>query len=139
VARQLVPAKSILIIDDSQDTLALNRMVLEMEGYEVFTASSGAQALTLLTQIEPPDLILLDMRMDGMSGPEFLETFERQQPEVFKLVPVVFLTGMDQVPVTKAQGFIRKPCEMDKFLKTVQQFLTGPGDAKKPSTHAINW
>jgi CheY-like chemotaxis protein len=116
--------KSILVVDDSADFLLLNKIILETEDYEVFTAASGAEALVVLGKIAQPDLILLDMLMEGMSGPEFLLVFEEKSPEIFKNVPVVFLTGMDNPPMGKAAGFIRKPIDIDKFLEAVHRFIS---------------
>lgn len=115
--------KRILVVDDNADFLGLNRTVLEMEDYEVFTAQSGCDGLTLLAKIAHLDLILLDIQMGDMSGPQFLLEFEEKQPEIFENVPVVFLSGMDKVPASKAVGFIRKPFDLDKFLAAVHSFI----------------
>ncbi len=115
--------KIVLVIDDSADFLSLNRSVLETEDYEVFTALGGDEAFVALEEIAQPDLILLDMRMEDMSGPEFLLALERKRPEIFENVPVVFLTALDKVPASKAVGFIRKPFDIDQFLVAVQGFI----------------
>ena len=77
----------------------------------------------ILTEVDSPDLILLDMRMEDMSGPEFLLELEEKHPEIFENVPIVFLTGVDKVPISKAVGFIRKPMDLDKFLEAVHGFI----------------
>ncbi len=120
-----VPAKkkSILVIDDSSDMLNLQRTVLELEGFEVFTAQSGTEAFKVLSEVDKPALILLDVRMEDMSGPDFLSLLEKKQPEITDAVPVVFLTAMDQIPKGKVAGFIRKPFLMDKFLEAVHGFI----------------
>jgi len=115
--------KRILVVDDSSDLLILNRTILEMEDYEVFTASSGANALTILAEIPQPDLILLDMRMEDMSGPEFLLELEKELPAILDDVPVVFHSALDKIPVSKATGSITKPIDMDKFLEAVHHFI----------------
>lgn len=114
---------SILVIDDSLDTLDLQRILLCGEGFEVFTAQSGTAALELLTKIDQPNLILLDMQMEDMTGTEFLIMLEAKLSEIIKNVPVVFMTGMEAVPESKAIGFIRKPADMDKFIIAVRQFI----------------
>jgi FixJ family two-component response regulator len=48
---------------------------------------------------------------------------EKERPEIIENVPVVFVTGMGEVPESKAVGFIRKPTDMDKFLKAVHSFI----------------
>ncbi len=118
--------KSILVIDDNVELLELYKTILGMEGYHVFVASSGRSALSLLSEIKEPDLILLDYRMEGMSGPEFLNEFEIQMPKTFQNVPVVFLTALDGVPEGefKVKGFIRKPMDIAEFLEKVDSYLT---------------
>ncbi len=74
--------KSILVIDDSSDMLNLQKAFLEMDGFQTFTARSGEEAFKVLDKIEKPDLILLDVRMDGMSGPDFLKMLEDKKPEI---------------------------------------------------------
>ena len=115
--------KRILVVDDSADLLSLSKTVLEIDDYEVFTAPSGKDALVVLSKIAQPDLILLDMRMEDMSGPEFLLVLEEKRPEIIENVPVVFLTAMDKVPASKAVGFIKKPFDMDDFLVAVHRFI----------------
>ena len=125
--------KRVLIIDDNFDQLFLCKTILATDDYESITALGGREALALLSEIEKPDLILLDMQMDDMSGPEFLIMLEENCPETFKNVPVVYLTANDSVPVSKAVGFIRKPYDFDKFLSAVHRFIeigTGPNNYK---------
>ena len=121
--------KRILVIDDNVDLLRLNRLILEQEAYDVVTACSGFRALDLLGKIDPPDLILLDMRMEDMSGLEFLLTLEQKHQEIVKTVPVVFLTAVDHVPESKAVGFIKRPIALDKFLDRIYQFIKNGKEA----------
>jgi two-component system response regulator GlrR len=119
-----VPRKSsILLIDDSYDILTVQRVMLEHAGYDVVTAQSGEEALKVLGAIDEPDLILLDLQMEEMSGPEFLTALERERPAILNHVPVVLVTGMDEVPKTRAIGHIRKPSDTSRFLKAVHFFL----------------
>ena len=120
--------KSILVIDDNQKLLVCDKIILERAGYEVLTASSGKEGLEILAKNPVPDLILLDMRMYDMSGLEFLETLEKQKPEILENVPVVFFTNMDQVPESKASGFIRKDKGIDGLVTGVSRFLEEEAD-----------
>lgn len=117
--------KSILVIDDSQDMLELNKLVLETDGFSVTTARSGTEALMILKEQAPPDLILLDMFMTGMSGLEFLEILEDKRPEIIEKVPIVFLSGMeaDQATSRRATGVIRKGMNTDQFLEAVHRYI----------------
>lgn len=107
----------VMMIDDSLDNLALQKILLEMAGYSVVTASSGQEALQSLALMPiAPDLILLDMQMEGISGPSFIALLERDSPQFIANVPIVFLTGMDEVPISAAKGVIRKPIDVETFL-----------------------
>lgn len=115
--------KKILIIDDNAEQLFLVEAVLALADYQTVTALSGKEALHLLAEFDELNLILLDMTMPDMSGPEFLLLLEEKLPEILKNVPVVFFTAMDKVPLSKATGFIRKPFVFDNFLETVARFI----------------
>ncbi len=117
------PKQAILLIDDSADTLTLQRIILESEGFKVFVAQSGAEALAVLSQVDKPNLILLDMQLEDMTGVDFLTLLEEKKPDIIEDVPIVFLSGMDEVPKSQAVGFIRKPADQDKFLVAVHRFI----------------
>jgi len=115
--------RRILIVDDAADLVALTTTILEMHNYETFGALGGREALAILSEIDQPDLILLDMQMEDMSGPDFLALLEEKKPELIKNVPIVFLTAFEKVPMTKASGFIRKPFQIKEFLTSVHHFI----------------
>lgn len=112
------------MVDDSTDMLELRKIVLEMDGFTVFSAASGAEALAILDE-EKVDLILLDFSLGDMNGPEFLKQLETKNPKILKKVPVVFLTGMDkkEIPQTIAAGLIPKSARTEQFLKSVHRYL----------------
>lgn len=115
--------KSILIVDDSEDILALHRLILEKEGYQVSTANGAAAAFRILAEQAPPDLILLDVEMREMTGPQFLLQLTKKSPDLTAKCRVVFHSGAEEVPVTKAFGFIRKARGLDFFRKSVRDLI----------------
>lgn len=115
--------KTVLVIDDSEDNVMLSKILLELEGYEVPTACSGLEALVFLSTFPQVDLILLDMKLGDISGIDFLNILERQNKKVFENVPIVFVTGMDQVPKSQARDILRKPVDNAKLLETVKRLL----------------
>jgi CheY-like chemotaxis protein len=125
VKLQVLPLKkqSLLLIDDSLDNLTLFRIVFENVGYEVITAQNGVDALQVLKCIAEPDLILLDVHMDGLSGPEFLQVLSRDGRKILERVPVVFFSGDRDVPRNHASGQIRRPIDIDQLLKKVFQYI----------------
>jgi len=111
------------VIDDSDDVLDLQRVVLEQNGYMVFTAKSGSEAIKILTAVKQPNLILLDLNLSDMSGLDFLKQLEVERPEIVRKVPVVIFSGADTVPKSKAVGFIHKPCDLKKFVLDIKTYL----------------
>ena len=102
----------ILIVDDEQEILTAVVDMLEQHGYHALTALNGPKAL-LCAEEETPNLILLDIMMPDMDGPELLVKF--RQEATLKDIPVIFLTGKtDPAQVIRfgelgAQGVIQKP------------------------------
>lgn len=113
----------ILIVDDFLDTLSLLKIVLETEGYRVTTASDARFALSLI-QASPPDLVLLDMLMPGMSGYELTRQI-RQCPSL-KYLPVILFTGCTDTTSQEgaleagANDFIGKPLAIPELLYKVR-------------------
>jgi CheY-like chemotaxis protein len=60
--------QSILIVEDEKDIRESLKMLLELEGYSVFTAKDGKEGLEILKNLESPCLILLDLLMPVMNG-----------------------------------------------------------------------
>lgn len=122
IANNAIRSK-IVLIDDCEDMLDLQKMVLEFHGFDVFTAESATDAFKVLSKVENPDLILLDIQMQDMTGPEFLIQLEQRNPKLVAHVPIVFLTAMEEAPASKAVGFIKKPIDIDRFVHVVQKFI----------------
>ena len=120
----LLPKKPlILVIDDDVDILDLSVEIFQIKDYEVLTAASGEEAFAVLDKVTKLDLILLDLNMKGMGGAEFLLELEKKRPDILATVPVVFLTGMNKVPVGKVVGLIRKPFTLDQILNAADKFM----------------
>jgi two-component system response regulator GlrR len=113
----------ILLVDDDQSLLKLLSMRLEACGYRISCAESAEIALTLLD--ESVDLLLTDLRMEGMDG---MALFARAQTR-FPQLPVVIITAHGSIPeaVTATQqgvfGFLTKPIDRDQLLQTLQSAL----------------
>lgn len=116
----------ILVVEDHVHLLEGIQAVLEEEGYTVLTASDGAQALELLTQVRP-HLILADIMMPQMDGYALYKAV-RQRLE-WAAIPFIFLTAKatrDDVLRGKALGaedYITKPFEPEELLVAVRSRL----------------
>lgn len=116
--------KTILLVEDDAIAREAIALALTIAGYRVATAGDGREALDYLHRHGPVCLILLDLFMPGMDGAEFRRQ-QRQDPAL-KAVPVVLLSGTDQVQAETAalgaQGFVHKPVEPVSLLATVRGF-----------------
>lgn len=117
----------ILIVDDTPDNLRFLSSLLLNEGYNVRKATNGQMALTAVKTV-PPDLILLDVNMPGMSGYEVCEHLKKDSQT--SSVPVIFLSALDDV-MDKVKAFqvggadyITKPFKIEEVLARIQNQLT---------------
>jgi two-component system alkaline phosphatase synthesis response regulator PhoP len=116
----------ILLIDDEDDILEFVKYNLTRDGYEVFTASNGAEGLQVALKVKP-HLILLDMMMPVLDGIETCKAL-RGSPSL-KNVMIVFLSAIGSEE-TQLQGYnagaddyINKPIKMNILRSRVQAIL----------------
>jgi len=116
----------VLVVDDNEANRALAVATLEGEDYEIALASSGAEALAAF-QASPPDCILLDIRMPGMTGIEVCAKI-RELPGGAE-TPIVFLTAQRDVDTFDAASkvggddFLTKPFRPTELVLRVQAAL----------------
>ena len=107
----------VLLVEDSKFLRLATERALVRAGYEVSSASDGEEALRVAGE-QMPDLILLDMLLPKMSGPDVLGALKKN--DLTKAIPVVVMTGMSQKNAVKLQGdgafgFLEKSAlELDK-------------------------
>lgn len=121
----------VLVVDDSPTIRKAVSIILEKEGYEVFTAADGVQALSKLNGQSAemndrlPDLILLDITMPHMDGYQVCKIVKGNNTT--KSIPVVMLSGKDGF-FNKVRGrmvgsteYITKPCNPQTLIKAVKK------------------
>jgi CheY-like chemotaxis protein len=107
----------ILLVEDSKFLRLATERALARAGYEMTSAVDGEEALRMARETIP-DLILLDMLLPKMSGPEVLCALKKDA--LTRSIPVVVITGMSQKNATRlhadgAAGFLEKAVlELDK-------------------------
>ncbi|MFY0677687.1 MAG: sigma 54-interacting transcriptional regulator [Neptuniibacter sp.] len=115
----------ILLVDDDVSLLKLLSMRLEASGYKISCAESAEAALKLLD--DKIDLLLTDLRMEGMDGMALFARSQQQYPQL----PVVIITAHGSIPeaVTATQkgvfGFLTKPIDREQLMLTLQSALSG--------------
>ena len=118
---------TILCIEDEKLLLEDLTEELQDAGYEVLTASNGQEGLDCLQQ-HVPDLVICDMMMPVMSGPELLARIRSDFPRLTR-VPFIFLTALatrDDIIQGKKLGaddYLTKPLDFDMLLATVEARL----------------
>ena len=121
----------ILIVEDHPTMREAMRLVLEGEGFDIDEASDGAQALAAL-QEERPDLMLLDMSIPGVSGPEVLAAVKNDPVTAQVRVIVVTATGEEGRAAAMAGGadhYFTKPFSPIALLHAVGEVLGQEGTA----------
>lgn len=119
--------RRILVVDDSITTRTLQKNILEAAGYEVLTATHGAEALELLTS-QGVDLVISDIEMPWINGFELTARI-RKHPNI-KNLPIILVTSLD-APEHREQGFkagadayiAKGVFDQNELLHTIQTLL----------------
>jgi len=93
--------KTVLLVEDSKVQKLQNERILHKAGYSVLTADDGEQALRLAHE-KIPDLILLDMLLPKLGGPEVLHALKQDQTTA--RIPVIVLSSLSQTNSAKLKG-----------------------------------
>ncbi len=119
--------KSVLVVDDQHVVLELVDAFLEDFGYRVYLAGSGRQALEICNRVKGSvDLLLTDVRMPGMNGPELYERILERFPDV----KVLYMSGFaaaeaGRFGVPDNAQLIVKPFRPDELLQRMRLVLAG--------------
>jgi CheY-like chemotaxis protein len=120
--------KTILLVEDNPLNMKLAVDLLEYGGFRVVRATSGVHALEYLSK-EPPDLILLDIRLPDMDGFEILQRIRSQKRLENTRVVAMTAQGMreEKAKITDAgfDGYILKPFVATDFVDNIHKILSG--------------
>ena len=111
----------VLLVDDEEDYVKTMAERMDMRDLQSSVALSGAEALNVLEE-DPPDVIVLDLRMPGMHGMEVLEKVKRDHPHI----QVIILTGHGGEKEEKearrlgAYEYVQKPADLGSLVSTIQ-------------------
>lgn len=120
-------AKKILVVDDDELTKRLLSRRLIEEGYEVVTASSGAEAIQSAIK-EDPDAVIMDIMLPDMLGSDVVRTFQEDVRIRGKRMAIVFLSGIisdaddagEQIQVGGVfYPAVAKPVDFDQLLQWI--------------------
>lgn len=131
---------TLLIVDDEPQVRKLLETLLQHEGYQTLTASSGEEALQLVAQ-QPPDLILLDIMMPGMDGYEVASQLKGNAATAN--IPIIMLTALSESEArisgleTGAEEFLSKPVEHIELWLRVRNLLRLKAHGDQLKTHGL--
>jgi len=117
-----MPASKVLVVDDSPVELQNLKIIVEEAGYQVVTASNGSEALEKAKSFRP-DVILMDVVMDGVDGFEACRKITSDNTT--NDIPVYFVTSKNQKAdrvwgeLQGGKGMITKPYTSDQILTTI--------------------
>lgn len=122
-----VDARRILVVDDQHVVLELIDAFLEDTGFQVYLAGSGRQALEICGRLQGAiDLLLTDVRMPGMNGPELYERVAADYPEV----KVLFMSGFSAAEAARFgmpanAPLIVKPFRPGELIQRMRVLMSG--------------
>ncbi len=109
----------VLVVEDDQASSLFVRTLLEVNGYEVFTATNGRDGLAYYHEYKP-DLIISDIEMPYMSGLELLSELRKQKSNVFFIITTAFGSEEYAIEALKkgANNYLKKPID-SKMLQSI--------------------
>ena len=116
----------IVVVDDNENNLLLEKDLLEVAGHEVFTAVNATEGIVLTRQVLP-DIIVLDIRLPDMRGSDAARVL-REDTQTRK-IPIVFVTasvmqeGKDEIKTIPNSTFIGKPINTRTFVSKIKRFF----------------
>ncbi len=122
----------ILVVDDEENVRITTAAILEQEGYDVDTASDGQEAFTKV-QNDDIDLVLTDLRMEGMDGTALLQEICSKYPNVVTVVLTGYASIESSIDALRCgvYDYLVKPCVVDDLKLTVRRAL----EHKQQRTH----
>jgi two-component system cell cycle sensor histidine kinase/response regulator CckA len=119
---------SVIVVEDEPQVRRLLARILREQGFAVTPAGCGTEALSLL--VDRADIVVLDMRLPDLSGPDVARQVWRRWPDL----PILFISGYpepalrDRGAQDLVQAFLAKPFTGDQLVDAVHRLLPAPQD-----------
>lgn len=116
--------KKILVVDDDEMLMEGMRMILEEEGYRVFTAANVAEAICLIEEALP-NMMVIDMMLPDGTGDQ-ISRYLRHREQICH-IPILMISASKEVEekalTSGADWFVSKPFDMEVLLGVVREYL----------------
>ncbi len=123
--QRLDGAETVLVVDDAQGLRELTRRLLERQGYTVLVAASAEEALRLFDGEDPIDVLLTDVVMPGISGPELTGQLVGRRPAL----KVIYMSGYTEDAIVQhgvlnpGIAFLHKPFTSEALGRKIREVL----------------
>ena len=114
--------KKILVADDEMAIRLLYSEELKEEGYEVFTAANGREALEIVEK-EPLDLVILDIKMPEMDGIEALRQIKERKPDLPVLLSTAYGEYKQDFATWASDDYLVKSSDLEDLKNAVKRYL----------------
>ncbi|MBI3008180.1 MAG: sigma-54-dependent Fis family transcriptional regulator [Candidatus Omnitrophica bacterium] len=116
--------KTILVVDDEKNVLTSFEKLLTKDGYEVLTSTNGEGAIRIISERDP-DLIIMDIRMAGLSGLETLSIIKEKRPKLPVIIMTAYGTTETAIEAMRrgAYEYILKPFDVPKLKVLIEKGL----------------
>jgi two-component system, chemotaxis family, chemotaxis protein CheY len=122
--------RAVLVVEDDHGIREAIGEILENEGYEVALAENGQHALELLSELERPCLLLVDLIMPRMNGWELMNALSNH--DRLATIPIVVMSAANQPDCTTGQRVMKKPIDLDIMLDIVREHCCGERGSGPP-------
>jgi len=114
----------VLIVEDSKTTRLVLKRMLEKEGYAIYEAANGIEAIGIFSK-DIPDVVMLDLNMPGMEGTQVMSELKK----IDSSIPIIIVTSQGDMSTAVetmklgAYDFLVKPVEAGKLIVTVKKAI----------------
>lgn len=131
--------KKVLVVDDTKNIRMILTKCLELEGYEVMTASDGKQALDMFGS-QNFDLAFLDIKLPEIRGTEVLKRIREKGIKTPVIIITAYATVKNAVDCTNlgAVAYVQKPFSADKIRGVLKEIENNPAYSEKESLNLEN-
>lgn len=118
----MIPRKKVLVVDDEENLCLLYRDELESEGYLVQTVTDPAEAVRIV-ESDPPDVVVLDIRMPRMDGIETMGKILCRRNELPVILNSAYSSYKDDFRSWPADAYVTKSSDTGELKRTIRKVL----------------
>ena len=124
----------ILVVDDDQSVATAFERFLDAEGHECRLASGAAEAMRMIEQ-QPPNVVIMDIRMPGVDGLQALQQFRSRFPDIYVVMMTAYGTSQTSIDAIRSGAFdyLTKPLDLDQLREVIGKALTAQQVVERPA------